>query len=110
MNTSTRSHFYVFTVEEFDAPTPEDLGRKGKSWTKVGVAFPHKEGTGYNIQLRSVPLDGKLVVLPANGVEDAGCSESSRNVPQSIQGARMARRLAVHLAPGTLRRQEFCMY
>jgi hypothetical protein len=71
MNTSfPASHFNVFTVEEFDAPTKEDRDRKAKSWSKVGVAFPHKEGAGFNIQLRSLPVDGRLVVLPPNSEED----------------------------------------
>jgi hypothetical protein len=110
MNTSTPFRFNVFTVEEFDAPTPEDMARKGKSWTKVGVAFPHKEGTGYNIQLRSLPLDGKLVVLPANAGEGAESSESSRNAPLSNQGAHAARRLPAHPTLGAERRQALCMY
>jgi len=72
MNTSNpATHFNVFTVEEFDAPTKEDASRKAKSWSKVGVAFPHKEGAGFNIQLRSLPVDGRLVVLPAEAAEDA---------------------------------------
>jgi hypothetical protein len=70
MNTpQTAGHFNVFTVEEFDAPTKEDRNHKAKSWNKVGVAFPHKEGPGFNIQLRSLPVDGKLVVLPVNETE-----------------------------------------
>ena len=64
------SHYNVFTVEEFDAPTKEDKNRKAKSWTKVGVAFPHKEGAGFNLQLRAFPVDGKLVVLPAEAQEE----------------------------------------
>ena len=27
-----------------------------KYWTKVGVAFPQKNGTGFNIQLEALPL------------------------------------------------------
>jgi hypothetical protein len=70
MNQSqSASHFNVFTVEEFDAPSKEDKGRKAKSWTKVGVAFPHKEGAGFNIQLRAYPVNGSLVVLPAESAE-----------------------------------------
>lgn len=88
MNTAIPSHFNVFTVEEFDAPTAEDSGRKAKSWSKVGVAFPHKEGAGFNIQLRSLPVDGKLVVLPANANEDA---ESAAAI-QLLKEVRAARR------------------
>jgi hypothetical protein len=49
----------VFTVEEYDAPT----GKNGTSWTKIGVAFPHHEGPGFNIELRAFPRNGRLVVL-----------------------------------------------
>jgi hypothetical protein len=36
MNTSIpASHFNVFTIEEFDAPTKEYQHRKAKSWTKA---------------------------------------------------------------------------
>jgi hypothetical protein len=72
MNTQTISHFNVFIVEEFDAPTTEDRNHKAKSWTKVGAAFPHKEGKpGFNIQLKALPVDGKLVALPADSGDDA---------------------------------------
>lgn len=57
-------YFNVFTVEEFDSN-----GKTGKRWTKVGAAFPHKEGSGFNIELRAFPLDGHLVALPPDGEE-----------------------------------------
>jgi hypothetical protein len=46
-----------FLVEEF-----ESNGKTGKRWTKIGAAFPHKEGLGFSIELKAVPLDGRLVV------------------------------------------------
>jgi hypothetical protein len=49
----------VFTVEEY-----ENNGKTGKKWTKIGAAFPHKEGLGFSIELRAFPIDGRLVVLP----------------------------------------------
>jgi hypothetical protein len=52
----------VFTVEEY-----ESNGKTGKKWTKIGAAFPHKEGTGFSIELRAFPIDGRLVVLPPDG-------------------------------------------
>jgi hypothetical protein len=55
------AHTYlnVFTVEEF-----ESNGKTAKRWTKIGAAFPHKEGSGFSIELRAFPIDGRLVVLP----------------------------------------------
>lgn len=31
-------------------------------WTKVGAAWPHEDGDGYNITLSALPLNGRLVV------------------------------------------------
>jgi hypothetical protein len=46
-------------------------GRTVREWTKVGVAFPHSEGGGFNIELKAFPRDGKLVVLPSQAEERA---------------------------------------
>ncbi len=56
---SAPTYLNVLTVEEF-----ESNGKKGKSWTKIGAAFPHKEGPGFSIELKAFPIDGRLVVLP----------------------------------------------
>jgi hypothetical protein len=55
------AHTYlsVFTVEEY-----ESNGKTGKRWTKIGAAFPHKDGIGFSIELKAIPLDGRLVALP----------------------------------------------
>ena len=55
----------VFTVEEFDGAD----GKTARNWLKVGVAFPHAGGNGFNIELRAFPRDGKLVVLPPQSEE-----------------------------------------
>lgn len=35
--------------------------KSGKSyWTRVGVAFPTKDGTGWNLSLDALPTNGKL--------------------------------------------------
>jgi len=31
-------------------------------WTKIGAAWPHEDGEGYNVQLTAMPLSGRLVV------------------------------------------------
>jgi hypothetical protein len=49
----------VFTVEEYDAAD----GEKARRWIRVGVAFPHTEGPGFNVELQCFPRDGKLVAL-----------------------------------------------
>jgi hypothetical protein len=62
---SNLTHLNVFTVEEYEAN-----GKAGKCWTKIGAAFPHKEGAGFSIELSAIPLDGRLVVLPPDSGDD----------------------------------------
>jgi hypothetical protein len=48
--------------------------RKGEEkprnrWTRLGTAFRHADGLGYNIELVATPVDGKIVLradLPAD--------------------------------------------
>ena len=57
--TATAPYLNVFTVREYESSS----GQKAKSWTKVGVAFPHREGPGFSLELNALPLDGRLVAL-----------------------------------------------
>jgi hypothetical protein len=40
------------------------INREGQDdfWLNVGLAFPHKDGKGFNIILQAFPLDGKIVL------------------------------------------------
>jgi hypothetical protein len=31
-----------------------------KYWTKIGAAWPHKDGKGFDVALDALPLDGKI--------------------------------------------------
>jgi hypothetical protein len=53
------TYLNVFTVEEYERDC-----KTGKKWTKIGAAFPHKDGLGFSIELKAFPVDGRLVVLP----------------------------------------------
>ncbi len=82
----------VFTVEEYD--TSE--GEKARRWIRVGVAFPHAEGPGFNVELQCFPRDGKLVALapseedldpdaeqaPARAADPQSSQRDSRSRPQ----------------------------
>lgn len=39
------------------------IKREGQDdfWLNIGLVFPHKDGSGYNIMLQAFPLDGKIV-------------------------------------------------
>ncbi len=40
-------------------------GRKG-FWTRIGSAWAHGDGKGFNIQLDVVPLDGRITLRVAS--------------------------------------------
>jgi hypothetical protein len=61
------TYLNVFTVEEY-----ESNGKTQKRWTKIGAAFPHKEGVGFNIELKAFPIDGRLVALPPDTEDGNG--------------------------------------
>ena len=51
--------FRVYTVIKRDKK-PD--GETNDFWLNVGVAFAHEDGSGFNILLQALPLDGKLVM------------------------------------------------
>lgn len=46
--------YRVYTV----VPRPNDK----PYWLNIGLAFPNKDGKGWNLNLQALPLDGKLVI------------------------------------------------
>jgi hypothetical protein len=40
-------------------------GKKG-FWTRIGSAWAHADGKGFNIQLECVPLDGRITLRVAS--------------------------------------------
>jgi hypothetical protein len=69
--TSAPTYLNVFTVEEYERD-----GKTQTRWTKIGAAFPHKEGLGFSIELKAFPIDGRLVVLSPD--LDDGNSRSAK--------------------------------
>ena len=59
---SNNDRFDAFTIEEFEVD-----GEKRSAWHKIGAAWPHKDGVGYRIVLRAVPLDGVITLRKAEG-------------------------------------------
>lgn len=43
-------------------------GGEGKQgfWTKIGAAWQHGDGNGFNIQIHAVPLDGRITLRIAS--------------------------------------------
>jgi hypothetical protein len=42
-------------------------GREGQKgfFTRIGAAWPHKDGKGFNLQIDAVPLDGRITLRVA---------------------------------------------
>ena len=55
---STAQRFDVFVVEDYK----DRSGEEKASWLRIGAAFAHKDGKGFNAELRAVPVSGKLVL------------------------------------------------
>ena len=67
-NGNPANHLIAYTVDEYDAGN----GKKAKTWTRIGAAFPHKDGLGLNVQLRALPVDGRIVLLPPDSGDERG--------------------------------------
>lgn len=39
-------------------------------WTRIGAAWVHADGQGYNLQIESVPLDGRITLRVATDKKD----------------------------------------
>lgn len=58
--------FDVFVTSEY-----EHNGEKKNRWNEVGVAFPHKDGAGFSIELvPGIAVSGQLVILQRKPKEE----------------------------------------
>jgi hypothetical protein len=55
---NTTDRYDVLVVENYE----DGAGTEKASWTRVGVAFAHKDGNGLNVELRAIPVSGKLII------------------------------------------------
>jgi len=58
------------------------IKREGQDdyWLNLGLVFPHKDGSGFNIVLQAIPLDGKIV---CREVTDSDTEQSPPQQPGS---------------------------
>jgi hypothetical protein len=57
-STTSTDRYDVFVVENYE----DGAGTEKSNWTRVGVAFPHKDENGLSVELRAIPVNGKLVI------------------------------------------------
>ncbi len=53
-----RPHATAYVVRNFEGHD----GKEDSSWLKIGVAWLHKDGEGFDVILDAVPVEGRLVV------------------------------------------------
>ena len=53
------------------------IRREGQDdfWLNLGLVFPHKDGSGFNIMLQAFPLDGKIVCREIGDDDTAAVQE-----------------------------------
>jgi len=57
----------VFVTEDY-----QSNGEDKTSYTRVGAAFPHRNGSGFNIQIQEgISVSGQLVALPPRPREES---------------------------------------
>ena len=59
----------------------EDRGEgddKDAFWTRIGSAWPHKDGKGLNLQLAALPANGGRIVLREYTEDDAKEEEAKK--------------------------------
>ena len=69
------------------------IRREGQDdyWLNIGLAFPHKDGNGFNIVLQASPLDGKIVcreIAEDDATEPAPQQRGRQEASRSGQGGR----------------------
>ncbi|MEO0793026.1 MAG: hypothetical protein AAFY27_10845 [Pseudomonadota bacterium] len=71
MGTNSAPTHNVFTVE--DRGDDED-----PFWLKIGAAWRHKDGKGFNITLSALPPDARLVLREPTDTEDEAPAQTRR--------------------------------
>jgi hypothetical protein len=64
------------------------IRREGQDdfWLNIGLVFPHKDGSGFNIMLQAFPLDGKIVCREISAEEEVGEVEPATNRQRGNHG------------------------
>lgn len=70
------------------------IRREGQDdyWLNIGLAFPHKDGQGFNIVLQALPLDGKIVCREVGEGDQAETAPPQRGRPAAPRGGQGGRR------------------
>ncbi len=56
-NTSKRPTHTAYSVREYTKN-----GQKESDWTRIGVAWAHRDGDGFDIVLEALPVNGRVAI------------------------------------------------
>jgi len=70
------------------------IKREGQDdyWLNLGLVFSHKDGSGFNIILQALPLDGKIVCREISEADEGEGAPQPRARQEPSRGAQGARR------------------
>lgn len=71
----TDARFDALAVEEYE---DKRTGEKKSRFYRIGVAFPSKDGDGFNVILGAFPCGGKMLIRKARERDDAGTGGTYR--------------------------------
>lgn len=69
MTTTNQSEAPASKLPSHIAYQVKDRGDKSY-WTRIGSAWQHGDGNGFNIQIETVPLDGRITLRVASDKKD----------------------------------------
>ena len=68
------------------------IRREGQDdyWLNIGLVFPHKDGSGFNLILQAFPLDGKIVCreITEEAAEEGSSTRTRQEPNRGGQGGR----------------------
>lgn len=47
-------------------------------WTRIGSAWPHQHGEGFNIELNALPVNGRIVLMHPKAEDSTESAEVAR--------------------------------
>jgi hypothetical protein len=70
------------------------IPREGQDdfWLNIGLVLPHKDGSGFNVVLQALPLDGKIVCREITEDDAGEPAPPSRGRQTQTRAAQPARR------------------
>ncbi len=72
MSDNQKPAYKAFTVEDRGEGEQADA-----FWTRIGSAWPHKDGKGFNVVLSALPVNGRIVLREFTE-EDAKAEEEKK--------------------------------